>query len=909
MKSRFLMMFVAGMAILFACGEEGTERHWTGAARNNDWTDPGNYDENGVPDPEKDDTLVFPEGSRVTLDGSDTASCNIAQHLYRMMVADDADNVVVTVDVPENGVVDIDGAITPTTNAYSGTSWDSLHVVKKGPGLLRLNSDRKFHVSSTSNPDRYGVDYYSKFVVEEGTLRFPTNLAGTSKHAMYVGYVAVSNGATVFTGIGRSSVFNNLYGSGLVTNDTRSTYYALRIDSDGDFSGELNGSLSYDSRGRVMLRGTNSTMTGSSFAIEYNQNNGLKGVTGIAKIGRSFEPSSIGLISNIYSYANGGRLLYLGTGERTDKVYLVKSSPAYMHIIDGGATGGLVWEGPWGQDGGGIGMVRLVLQGSNTVPCEMHGPIRSYAKGVGTNYTFCITKQGTGTWNIRHNDSSRMHGAWRIVDGTLKYDTIAERGVNSALGSSTMLYKDTSGDQVLDENKVDYAFWLGGGTSGKRTNLEYVGETNCVSTTRRFAVNGTGAVLNNGGGFLRLSDFFATNIASTLILGGTNTLENVADCIADGGNAAMSVVKEGSGTWRLGTNCTFTGALDVRGGRLIVGNAELYSYYRWVIRATFTTETSNSRYRVVGLKSFGLFDADGNDRLYALSNEGDWHQYRSDKVYYTSSTYTPVSPFCRDINIAEGHFLLTRYDGTVEMPFTVGTDLATVSNLFAHVNYQPNFYTRDSSSPPIYDDESKWVTFTMRPKPGAPITSWDYVNAYYQHDYQMISNCVLEASVDGNTWDRLDEVTNDTMPNRNMWQSDNTTVYQEGYTTHTTGMPIPPGPTNEVAFAASSVSVAAGAELVAHAPEKPVINALTVDGTAGGGTIDGFAFASSCELNIVNPPSDSGYDIPMTFMNVTGLESVKWSVSVGGVRKVSLRVGASANGLSIYPVGMRLILR
>ena len=902
-------MFVACTAAMFAFGEEGTERHWTGAAGNNDWTDSGNYDAAGVPDPEAQDTLVFPTGARVTLDGNDAGSCNIAQHLYRMMVAEDANDVVITVDVPENGIVDIDGAITPTTNAYSGTSWDRLHVVKKGLGLLQLNSDRKFHVSSTSNPDRYGVDYYSKFVVEEGTLRFPTNLAGTSKHAMYVGYVAVSNGATVFTGIGRSSVFNNLYGSGLVTNDARSAY-ALRIDADGDFSGELNGSLSYDSRGKVMLRGTNSTMTGSSFAIEYNQNNGLKGVTGVAKIGRSFEPSSIGLISNIYSYANGGRLLYLGTGERTDKAYLVKSSPAYMHIIDGGATGGLVWEGPWGQDSDGIGMVRLVLQGSNTVPCEMNGPIRSYGKGGGTNLTFCITKQGTGTWNIKHNDSSRMHGVWRIVDGTLKYDTIAERNVNSALGSSTMLYKDTSGDQVLDANKVDYAFWLGGGTSGKRANLEYVGETNCVSTTRRFAVNGTGAVLNNGGGFLRLSDFFATNTASTLILGGTNTLENVADCIADGGNANMSVVKEGSGTWRLGTNCTFTGSLAVNEGKVIIGNPEQYSYYRWVIRATFSTETSNSRYRVVGLKSFGLFDADGNDRLYALSNEGDWHPYSSTKDYYTSSTYTPVSPFCRDIDIAEGHFLLTRYDGTV-MSFTVGSDLATVSNLFAHVNYQPNFYSRDSSSPPIYGDETKWVTFTMRPKPGAPITSWDYVNSWYQsnYDYQMISNCVLEASVDGNTWDRLDEVTNDTKPTRNTWQSDNTTAYEVGYTTHTTGMPIPPGPTNDVTFAASSVSVAAGAELVAHAPEKPVIRTLTVDGLAGGGTIDGFALASDLTLAIDNVASASGLTIPMTFRNVEGLDASGWTVSVGGSVKASLRVRAASDGLTITPPGTRIFFR
>ena len=47
MKSKVLTVFVACTAVMFAFGEEGTERHWTGAAGNNDWTDPGNYDESG----------------------------------------------------------------------------------------------------------------------------------------------------------------------------------------------------------------------------------------------------------------------------------------------------------------------------------------------------------------------------------------------------------------------------------------------------------------------------------------------------------------------------------------------------------------------------------------------------------------------------------------------------------------------------------------------------------------------------------------------------------------------------------------------------------------------------------------------------------------------------------------------
>lgn len=242
------------------------------------------------------------------------------------------------------------------------------------------------------------------------------------------------------------------------------------------------------------------------------------------------------------------------------------------------------------------------------------------------------------------------------------------------------------------------------------------------------------------------------------------------------------------------------------------------------------------------------------------------------------------------------------------MPFTAGVN-EEVTNLFAHVAYQPNFYSRNSNArPPLYGDEVTWVAITMRPETGAPITSWDYVNAYYQHPYQMISNCLLEASVDGNQWTRLAEVTNDTKPTRDTWQS-NTSAYQVGYTTHTTGMPIPPGPTNDVAFAASSVSVAAGAELVARAPEKPVIRVLAVDGTAGGGRIDGFAFAEECTLDIVNPPAGTAYAIPMTFANCDGLETANWSVSVGGHAKASLRASVTATGFEVRPIGTWFIIR
>ena len=920
---QIIAVAVAGVASIATFADVYT---WTNAKGDGDWTKPGNFtlgrvssptgaEEPATVCPGSADTVVLPIGCTVVLeydtsDATKRASCEAFASIYKMTPYA---NSTIDITVPEGETLELSCSIARGT---SEPNHDTGTIVKRGGGELFLKSKGRTHSGGTY------YDYYCAITVENGVIRFPQESVG----AHYaVGDVTLAANATLFTartGSTYGMIFYSLHGSGTITNDCASPC-RMQVQTFGDFSGRMGGNIDYYSSGRLRLTGTESTFLSTS--VYGNEGRGV-GVDsygsievtkfGLKPVADVNTPSSIGYSDTILVRGNAAAILYLGNGETTDKdLRFWPDGSSYPLYLDGGAHGGLVWTGLWGhrnvapKDYDDPAMLRLVLQGSNTEECVMSGKIELYTKGT-TNYTYCITKAGTGTWRMAHNDTSQMQGVWRVVDGTLRYDTIGPAGVNTALGSSTMLYADVCGVPPLDENRVDYAFWLGGGEAGPRASLEYVGETNCVATSRRFALNGEGAVLNNGIGFLRFSDFYATNTASTLVLGGSNTLENVADGIADGGNAMMSVVKEGSGTWRLGGNCTFTGALDVRGGRLVLGNAELYRYYRWVIRATYSRETGSSANRVIGLRSFGLFDDEGNDRVYALSHEGYWYsEAHSSSTYYCGRAYSSHSSFCPDLALEEGHFQVTTYGGAV-MKFTTGGHEA-VTNLFAHMDYNPNFWSRSSNSrPPYYEDDTTWVTFTMRPKSGTPITSWDYANDYYNQAYQMISNCLLEASVDGVTWTRLQEITNDTRPTKGKWQSDNTTAYEVGYTTHTTGMPIPPGPTNKVAFAASPVSVAAGAELVAHAPEKPVINALTVDGTAGGGTIDGFAFASSCELNIVNPPSDSGYDIPMTFVNVTGLESSKkWLVSVGGVRKVNLRVGASANGLSVYPVGMRLILR
>ena len=923
MKNKIGIAAVIVVVAMFCClVSRGETFTWTNALGDGDWTKPGNFvvgsdatGEVATAAPGASDDVYIPIGTTVTLeydvaDADRKASCEAFAAVSRVFpYAGD----VIDITVP-------DGETLPLACAVScGTSESDANagrIVKRGSGELDLNSVGKV----TSGGEYY--DYNCSITVDEGVLRLPQ--IGVDGH-FHVGTTDVGKNGVLFTAATSSSTstkFYSLNGSGLVTNDHGIS--RLQIATRSVFYGRLGGSILYYSSGWLTLGGSESTASAPSLEFSVYQNFGrgvasdAYGCVEVATFGRKAvdgvsTPSSIGYSETIQTRDNGGAFRYIGTGETTDKdLRIWPQTTDYPTYLDGGPHGGLVWTGLWGQRDNYYStfqpmMIRLVLQGSNTAECVMSGKIECRSKG-GTNYTFCITKQGTGTWRMAHNDDSDMRGAWRIVDGTLRYDTIAEVGVNSALGKSSVLYAN-KGAYALDENKVDYAFWLGGGSGGNRANLEYVGTTNCISSTRRFAVTGTGGVLNNGeGGFLRLSDFVATNTPSTLVLGGSNSLDNAADCIADGGNAQMSVVKEGSGTWRLGTNCTFTGSLDVKEGTLIVGNP-LWGYYRWVIKATYNTTSTSGKERYVGLKSFGLFDADGNDRIFCLSHDGDWYanssgQYCSNPYSYSKTVFGSDS---QSLAIDEGHFRITYHDGKSKS-FTTGGN-ADVSNLFAHVDYNPTFYSRTPQSPPLYESTNHWIVFTMRPKTGAPIASWDYVNAYYNATYQMISNCVLEASVDGASWTKIDEVTNDTEPTRNTWQSDNSTSYVVGYATHATGMKIPSGPTNVVVFAPSSVSVANGAVLKSQSlPERPVIRELAVDASTGGGTIDGFELASDLTLKITNMPS-GGATIPVTFKNVTGLDDISgWTLNVDGRAKSVNRLSASAAGFTVTSPGTVLIV-
>ena len=907
---------------------------WTGGAGDNDFNNKLNYqngDVEGFVLPGPEDSLSIPAGNTITLeydveDPVKKASCETFAAIGRILPTTTA---MIDITVPENQTLDVSAAIVHDT-AY--TSHKNGTIVKRGAGQLSLNS------AGNVLEGQEWYDYFTSMRIVEGVLQLQQ--ATYTKGARFGDVTVEENGILSLpqiTNMDKPSYFYTLSGTGVITNaTTRAVYFTPWNPS--TFGGRIVGKVGTNIKGRLFLTGTDSTFVGASgvFTVSGNKGKGADsdaGVAGIMKFGNGLvDPSSVGTNTVLISGADGGAFIYLGSGGSNAKrlsIQPVKSSthPTY---IDGGPNGGLHWTGWWsiGKESSGspdedYRMARLVIQGSNTQECVMSGRIIQRRHGTGTNVTFCITKQGTGAWRMVYNDESDMLGVWRIVEGNLRFDSIAERGVQSSLGNSTLLYKDLCGIPPLDENKVDYAFWLGGGESGKRGNLEYVGTTNCMSKTRKFAMNGTGGVLNNGTGFLQLSGFYATNTASTLVIGGTNTLDlNVVDNISDGGDATLSVVKEDSGFWRIGTNCTFTGSLDVKGGTCVVGNPSLYRFYRWVVKENFCSSEvrEGSTDQMFGMLSLGLFDSEGNDRAYGLTDagDGDGEWYQGPK-YYTSCSYgfSKVGTFgtgsvTQGLDVAEGRVRVTKNNGDgIEMSIS---SKGVVSNMFYHLSTSGYVWSRTNSIVPRMTNVNSWIMFTMHPVAGAPITSWDFVNVRAPsktlQNKTYVKACDLEASVNGADWDLLYSTNYPdytSYPTENTWRSDNTTVYDPSYTTHTTGMPIPSAP--RVTFSASSVSVAAGASLVTYAHETLSVPQISVDVSAGMGTLRGFALSEGGTINVTGLGDAKSGEVDVNFSEVKMPDS--YTFLINGEAQGRLRASFTAGGtkIAVYPIGGIISIR
>ncbi len=653
------------------------------------------------------------------------------------------------------------------------------------------------------------------------------------------------------------------------------------------------------------------------------------GALGVMSFGLNGQPSSLGTAPKVVSRDDGAYVKYLGTGETTDCTLEInhKANCADWVFLDAGETGNLNWAGNWLSDDGTFSTTKsyqhgLVIKGDGAGINTMSGKIQHHPSGSQSSVyrsTINVKKQGTGTWRINENAGNAgtaawgMRGVWEVENGTLQFDSIAEKGVQSALGSSDELFNDTFAVTQKVENAVDYAFVLGGGVGKTRGNLEYVGSASSTAAGRAFVVDGTGAFLNNGSSALELSNFKVKSGSgdSTLVLGGANTEAGLVDQIADGDSGKLSVVKEDAGTWQLGNNLSFTGPLVVKAGKLEVGEAfKCWTFYRMVVKDTFdySADTgSSTRNRVAGHKMIGLFDAAGNDRVYGLTDTGCLQASPPNNCNYASKIYSYVDDI---LNLEAGHFLVTCYDGkrmglSIPTPAPEGENAMTA--LFSHpaAGRSAQIQSRSPQSAPDYFTESTWHVITMRPVAGEPIVSWDYVNEYCNRTYQTISNCTLEASLDGKTWTQLAEKSQTAIPTAGTWASDGTTKYAADFGTHT-GLPIEPGPAGQksLACAGTSVSVAAGAELKFNSQVS--VPKIVVEPT-GMGTVTGLKLAENGVIDI-SPAPAGNVDIAVDFTGVMLPANYSFTVN-GAASTAEITLSDDKRTLSVRRRGLQIIVR
>jgi autotransporter-associated beta strand protein len=847
-----------------------------------DWNATASYLENRVPS--AGDAVVIPSGVTATVSVVSTEAANtegssfdVFSKLGRVLTADATASVVL--DIAEGASVTNYCFLIGKTTGH-GT------IIKRGLGMIEFGNG--------SSAYGYNLD----LLVEEGTLVLPQNIQ--DNNGLNLCKVTVNEGATLVTAedaahntglsYGHTRVFE-LWGGGTLTNRYGSNRFNFR--SGGrvfEFSGRIMAGirLNISEAVTLMLTGEGSTVSPEI---------GGRATLGFKKFGMTGEPSSMGK-SGVLFRGDSGTVLYLGEGETSDKYFLSWCNGNVDHTIDAGVTGGLNLTGEIGcyvpvNLNEVRGMKRLVLTGSNTVPCVFRGTLPTWTI-QSTNYNWHVTKKGAGTW--RFADKSHTHaGGWTVEDGVLQFESLKQKGAACSLGTSTNLMENYGG--IINESKrVDWAFALGGATtSGK---MEYVGTNDATCSTRPLVLKGMGGTFaSSSNAVMRFyGASAAAGVDAALTLAGDATaVTNVIGSVSDGAGK-MSVVKDGDGTWSLfGTN-SFTGSLAVKKGTLLVHNPTNYTWFRWSITKSCAPEndTNGSRAQVTEL---GIWDGNGdriNGRLYPYTN------------YYSKAEGSLPEGMCAYWRPGT---VYDTYSGNSVRPlegiFDDGTPLVAGRNAFM----SPKFAVSGKDVYMNPDNPSTWMPIVMHLTNGiGRAATFDVVSPSSNTDRNPKS-FVMEGSLDGIHWDSLTNITLESNSS-GKWVSSGGSYSAGSAKTHTGGYPIAGGPVNPALALANveSISVAEGARIVSLGGAAP-IKGLTVD-ASGAGTIENFEFAESGgTLDVRNLPRD-GATLPGAYVNCTGFGNIAgWTLKVGGEETRKYRISAMNGTLRVLPIGTRILFR
>ncbi|WP_165357412.1 autotransporter-associated beta strand repeat-containing protein, partial [Sphingosinicella sp. CPCC 101087] len=370
-----------------------------------------------------------------------------------------------------------------------------------------------------------------------------------------------SGSATSFTN-GRRLLMSNVAGALFDLNGFDATFSAL------DGGGLLGGNIALGDATLTLLntetRTYGGTISGSGSLVKAgSQNQGLSGCgssyTGSTTINSGtlfvscltdgLTNSSIGASSNDASnlVLNGGALQYSGTGDSTDRRFTLGGSAR----INASGTGAVAFTSTAAVTLAGPGARTLTLGGTNTGDNVLAAQLTDADGGGVTS----LTKAEAGTWRLSNADSTYT-GVTSILGGVLSVDKLADGGLASSIGRSTL---DAANLVIGSGSTLRYT---GAGDSTNRLFTLQTGVTFIESS-------GTGAIAFTNTGTMG----FQGNGTRIFALGGTNTGVNVMGVsITDGTGGATTVAKNDAGNWYLTGNSTYTGPTNINAGTLFIGN-------------------------------------------------------------------------------------------------------------------------------------------------------------------------------------------------------------------------------------------------------------------------------------------------------------------------------------------------
>ena len=944
-RARLMLM----TATAFAGTAFGAVRTNTILSGKSDWTSPDSYaDSTYAPgeNAEARDVVIIPKDATVRLNAStDSASLARVKNLGQILLASTTSRF--EIDVAENEEVDIPVSISgykyvPNIDYQFGP------VVKTGKGTLSLSSVGIYGSA---------LDYYTSFIVSAGVLKIQQGFSSYSSTQLgritvekdavfYLPYKTVADGGMVY--------IKSLSGEGMITNAVKTTVYISGVSNSpyndyAEFSGSLNGNfdLRINNSDTQSLTGDSSSLTGQ---VRFEQSNTRMSKLGVKSVGSGKgNTSSLGLLTGgespeFYFLADGGELEYLGTGGETTRGFVFygpEGNGRHPVVMNAGAHGGLEFKGHWQRQYSTKGGQNLILTGSNTEVCVINNTISDNTESSNANgrgHTLYIRKEGTGTWRMGKSEQKAFASGISVDEGVLQYTTLAEKGGVCSLGVSTNLTDGTIGTcDTNEEHRVSYAVRLGGktlsGESKTSGRLEYVGEDLGFTSSREVAVAGAGGFRQNGNTqvMYRGGVYGISGDDMTLYLDGDSAKENRIKDISDGTQGGkLSVVKEGSGNWFLEGDLTFSGNISVKGGTLTICKPTRYTWYRWTITSLYPSGNIAKPYttwkdgidgnKFIRFHELGLFDSDGKNLVSGFEVDSDavFGEYdatlRKGCAQIQTQPGVSASPATQDIT-----------QGDVTSNVVLSLERAFDEKYTGWSTWGVKYA---STLRPVQNNPNSWFSVVMRLRDGMEqVAGLDFANVSggWTTDWNScISNFMVEASLDGVTWNVLTNVDAAAVHyDGGMWscqggyangEEAHTGTFANSFpngTPHYKWYPVAGAPDvlPSVLDSVGTVSVSGGGVLRLEGDGDVMLSDVCVD-AASGGTIDGFSFAETGTFSIINAPSEGSAELPLNILGTDGVSKLaSWNLSVNGKATTRRKVVVSGNRLTLMSTGFIMVLR